>query len=45
MVTNGLSKLKKVKLNVNLPKNLTKEEEEIFKKLQNLRESKTGNTN
>ncbi|UAM97637.1 J domain-containing protein [Polaribacter litorisediminis] len=34
-----------VKLNVNLPKNLTKEEEEIFKKLQNLRESKTVNTN
>ena len=34
-----------VKLNVNLPKHLTKEEEELFKKLQDLRETKTINTN
>jgi curved DNA-binding protein len=34
-----------VKLTVNLPKNLTTTEEELFKKLQDLREKKTANTN
>lgn len=34
-----------VKLNVNLPKNLTKEEEELFEKLKGLREKQTVNTN
>jgi len=34
-----------VKLHVNLPKHLTKEEEDLFKKLQDLREKQTANTN
>lgn len=34
-----------VNLSINLPKNLTKEEEELFKKLKQLREKQTINTN
>ena len=34
-----------VKLTVNLPKHLTKEELEVFKRLQNLRETRTVNNN